>query len=381
MKTILIKSIIIVSLIFAFTACNKDETDTRLAPVKTLIEPTNERAITLQASASAAIYFEWEPVSVNEGGMVLYQIAFDKIDGDFSNPAYIVFSDNSGGKNNVSISHKQINKIAKKLGIGSAQTGTFKWAVFTSKGINAMKSEQENRISITRLAGFEEEEFPIDVFVTGEASEGGADLSKAQQMKATANGEFEVYTKLTEGKTYYFTDAKTGTTRQFYVDDNLLKEGTTTITAPKTAVYRINLDFSLGIAAYTEVTAFKLYFCPAGDDIFELPYIGNGIFKASSQPVTFHEESWGRDERYKFRMHVIDNGAATIEYWGTKNGTDSRPDANSPESYYHMMNTPANQWDQKWKFAGEMDYALVDVTAYFQAAGEYTHEVKKVGNH
>ena len=43
-------------------------------------------------------------------------------------------------------------------------------------------------MTITRLAGFAE--VPTDVYVTGEGSEGGADLSKAIKFKAVANGEF-----------------------------------------------------------------------------------------------------------------------------------------------------------------------------------------------
>jgi len=380
MKSLLKNSIILFFLVFAFASCSdKNEKDTRLIAVSDLLEPANARNVILQTTAGASLYFEWEACKVEETGMVLYQIAFDRAGGDFSNPVYMMFSDNSGGKNSASITHKQMNKIAGMAGIPIAETGTLKWTVFTSKGINTLKSTQDRTINITRLAGFED--VPIDVFVTGEGSEGGTDLSKAHQMKALAGGEFEVYTKLTEGKDYYFTSGKTGEIRKFFTtEDGILKEGETQITVSKTAVYRINLDFNLGNANYIEVASFKLFFCPSNADIFELPYQGYGIFKASSQPVTFNQESWGRDERYKFRMYLIDNNGNNVtEYWGTKNNTDSRPTDTSPASYYFMMQTPANQWDQKWKFHGDMDLALVDVTAFFQTS-DYTHSVVKTGN-
>ncbi|KAA6300464.1 MAG: hypothetical protein EZS26_003392 [Candidatus Ordinivivax streblomastigis] len=66
--------------------------------------------------------------------------------------------------------------------------------------------------------------------------------------------------------------------------------------------------------------------------------------------------------------------------WGTLNGTDSAPNSSSPDSYYYVKIMPLSQWDNKWKFAGEMDKALVDVSFFLQADNPYTHEVKKVGD-
>jgi hypothetical protein len=381
MKTTFIQKTIILALFLTWIGgCSDDDKvrDTNVTAVKTLYEPAADKSIVLQTSASATAYFEWEPAKAEDSGMVLYELAFDRANGDFSSPVYRMPSDNNGGYNHATVTHKQLNKIAAMMGIESAATGKFQWTVFSSKGINEKRAEEVRTIEITRLAGFAD--VPVDVYVTGEGSEGGTDLSKAQPMKAIAGGEFEVYTKLTVGKTYYFTDAKTGTPRRFYTENGLLKEGETAITPSKTAVYRINLDFNVGNATYTEVKAFKLFFCPNNIDLFELPYSGYGVFKAASQPVNFKQESWGGDERYKFRMYITDAQGERIEYWGTKNNTDSRPTATSPASYYYIMNTPTNQWDQKWKFAGEMDGALVDATAFFQAEGEYTHEIKKVGN-
>lgn len=380
MKTILLNLSLLIAVLFAFTGCNKDEDlkDTRVTAVKTLYEPTNGKSIVLQSSASASLYFEWEPAKAEDSGMVLYEIAFDKEGGDFSNPVYRMASDNTGGYNHATITHKQLNKIAGMAGIESAETGKLIWTVFSSKGINDIIAEESRTIEITRLSGFAD--VPVDVFVTGEASEGGTDLSKARMMKATANGEFEIYTKLTAGKSYYFTDAKVGTPRKFYVENNLLKEGTTSITVAKTGVYRINLDFNVGSAVYTEITDFQLFFCPTNSFLFSCDYTENGIFKATSKPIEFKQEGWGRDERYKFKMTTINAAGETVEeWWGTPN-TDSRPNSSSPASYYYLYPVNDSQWDGKFKFAGEMDMALVDVTAYFNADGEYTHSVVKVGD-
>jgi hypothetical protein len=379
MKSLLVKLTIIASFFLAFTSCQKDElSNTKVTAVKTLYEPTNGKSVVLQSSASASLYFEWEPAKAEDSGMVLYEVAFDKEGGDFTNPIYRMASDNNGGYNHATISHKQLNKIAAMAGIQSAATGKLIWTVFSSKGINDVKADENRTIELTRLAGFAE--VPVDVYVTGEGAEGGADLTKASIMKSTANGEFEVYTKLTAGKTYFFTDAKVGSPRKFYTDKGLLKEGTTGSTVTKTGVYRVKLDFNVGSSIYTEITNIELFFCPTNAFLFSLDYQAKGEWKASSKPITFKQEGWGRDERYKFKMTTINGAGETVEEWlGTPN-TDSRPTASSPASYYYLYPVDNSQWNGKFKFAGEMDMALVDVRVLLQADAPYTHEIKKVGN-
>ena len=379
MKSLLVKLTIIASFFLAFASCQKDElSNTKVTAVKTLYEPTNGKSVVLQSSASASLYFEWEPAKAEDSGMVLYEVAFDKEGGDFTNPIYRMASDNNGGYNHATISHKQLNKIAAMAGIQSAATGKLIWTVFSSKGINDVKAAENRTIELTRLAGFAE--VPVDVFVTGEGSEGGTDLSKASIMKSTANGEFEVYTKLTAGKTYFFTDAKVGSPRKFYTDKGLLKEGTTGSTISKTGIYRVKIDFNVGSSIYTEITDMQLFFCPTNTFLFSLDYQAKGEWKASGKPITFKQEGWGRDERYKLKMTTINGAGETVEeWWGTPN-TDSRPTASSPASYYYLYPVDNSQWNGKFKFAGEMDNALVDVRVLLQADAPYTHEIKKVGN-
>lgn len=380
MKTIFIKLTIITSLLLAFVGCSKDDElkNTHVTAVKTLYEPADGKSVVLQSSASATLYFEWEPAKAEDSGMVLYEVAFDKEGGDFSNPIYRMASDNNGGYNHATITHKQLNKIAGMAGIESAETGKLIWTVFSSKGINDVKAEESRTLEITRLSGFAD--VPVDVYVTGEGSEGGTDLSKASVMKATANGEFEIFTKLTAGKPYYFTDAKVGTPRQFYVENGLVKEGTTTNTVEKTGVYRINLDFNVGSAVYTEVTDIQLFFCPTNSFLFSLDYTGNGVWTAKNEPINFKQESWGGDERYKFKMTTLNSAGETVEIWWGTPSTDSRPTAASPASYYYLYVVDDSQWDGKFKFASEMDGALADVSVYFQAENPYTHSIVKVGD-
>ncbi|HEY6913179.1 MAG TPA: hypothetical protein VI413_00770, partial [Paludibacter sp.] len=149
--------------------------------------------------------------------------------------------------------------------------------------------------------------------------------------------------------------------------------GQTGSTVSTTGVYRINLDFTIGASTMTQITKCEFFFCPTNSFPFELDYVANGVWTAKSKPITFKQESWGRDERYKFKM-TTDKGE---EWWGAPASLDSRP--TGIDSYYYLFPADNNQWNNKFKFAGEMDGALVDMSVIMSATGPYTHSVKKVG--
>lgn len=383
MKHICIKTLCSLFCLLALVACdsNMGDADGSLAAVSDLIEPVDNKTIVLETAESAAVYFEWGYVDVNKGGTSVYQIAFDKADGDFSSPIFLANADNNGLKNSVTISHKQINRIASMAGILSSETGTLKWTVLSTKGTKALKADKVYNLTVTRLGGFEE--IPVDVYVSGEGSEAGGDgQAKAHKMKAVAGGEFEAYTYLKAGKPFYFLEGQetTDSPRKFYTEKGLVKEGGN-VTVDTDGVYRVTLDFNIGACTYTLIDRISFYFCPENAYLFNLPYVGYGVFKAEKQTVTFKQEGWGRDERYKFRMFVKENGGQGPEKeleWATLNGTDSRPNATSPEDYYYLkLLTDLSQWDNKWKLMGDFDGVPADYTVYLQADKPYTHSISK----
>lgn len=377
MKASYIKTVLFLCVVLSFANCKKDDTlkNLNVTAVQTLYEPVNNKSVVLTSSATASIYFEWEPALSQDGALTLYQVAFDKAGGDFSNPLYVVTSDNNGANTHATITHKQINKIAALAGIASAATGKMIWTVIASKGVNPKIGAVTNTLEVTRLAGFAE--VPANVYVTGDASEGGSALASASIMKSVSDGVFEIYTKLTAGKTYYFTDAKVGTPRKFYTDSkNVLLEGATGSTVATTGVYRISLDFSIGASTMTQITKCEFYFCPLDQFQFALDYVSNGVFTATNKPIVFKQESWGRDQRYKFRMTIIDgSGNQGYEWWGAPASQDGTP--TGADSYYYLVPADNSQWNDKFKFASIMDNAQVDMSVIMSASGPYTHSVTK----
>ncbi|MFC4675948.1 SusE domain-containing protein [Dysgonomonas termitidis] len=380
MKTILNKILILILFVIGFTACKSDDmnfSDAKVTAVNTLYEPSDDKAINLTPTGS--LYFSWEPAAVEDGGSPLYEVLFDKVDGNFSNPIYVATSDQNGYSNGASVTHKILSKVAGYAGAEPGETATVKWTVRSSRGINQAVSPASRELTLTRFVGFAE--LPDQVFITGSGSEAGDDIANAMQMTRTAQGEYEIYIKLIPGGTYKFVDAKAGTPREFYIENNMIKEGAESTSNTLNGVFRISLDFNTASpASPIEITNVGFWFCPSNKSEWNLAYAGEGIWKGSG-PVNFKQESWGRDQRYKFRVTTKDSSGTTImEDWGPKNmNEDGTP--SGAASYYEIktyitssLNDP--QWNPKWKFASEFDGANVNLTV--KMSGEqYTHEVSK----
>ena len=371
MKKILIKLFTVSAFIFAFIACSDDGEvrDLDVTAVRSLYEPDNGKTITLQASASATLYFEWEPARAEDSGMVLYEVAFDKADGDFSEPLFVAAADNNGGSNHATFTHKQLNKIAALAGIESAQQGTLKWTVFSSKGINPIKAEEERTLSLTRLSGLAD--IPENLYITGTATENGDDLSEALMMKKLADGEFEIYTRLTEGESFKFVSATSGTPLEFSLSgEKIVVGGTSSVS--KTGVYKYYLDFNIGSFTSKEVTKVSLYLNWSQMKV-ELPYKGYGVWEVTNYTITGLSGGENTDDRYKFRM---ESSEGETEWRAVNN--DSKPTGN--EAYYYMVEkTNVEQWtnNQIWKSPATDGWSdkTYDITFSLNPEGAYTHNL------
>lgn len=371
MKIQFIKISILASLVFAVAACdsNGEVRDLGVTAVKKLYEPADGKSVVLKSSASASLYFEWEPALAEDGSPALYEIAFDKPGGDFSNPVYLAASDNNGGASHATLTHKQLNKIAALAGIDSSQEGTLKWTVFSSRGVTSVKAQEERTLTLTRLAGFAD--IPSQLYITGEATEAGNDLSKALVMKKVADGEFEIYTKLAAGKTFKFVNAITGTPATYSLSgEKIVIDGTSTVS--KAGIYKYYVDFNIGSFTTKEVLKVNWFLNDAQLKI-ELPYKGLGIWELTDYTVTGLTGGNNSDDRYKFRM---ESSTGETEWRAINN--DSKPTGN--ESYYYMVEkTDVAQWtnNQIWKSPSTTGWSgkTYDVTFSLNASGAYTHNL------
>ncbi|WP_116127285.1 SusE domain-containing protein [Lewinella sp. IMCC34183] len=358
--------------LFLCTGCEEEETLTiaEVSPVEALYAPEDNRYFNLGAQGSAL--FQWQAARAADNGVVLYEVAFDMEGGDFSDPLYVVASDGRGFENQLSLSFTELNQVATLAGIQPESTGKLLWTVRSTKGLNIRQAEEVRTIEVERPGGFPT---PDELFLTGSATEGGTDPANAIPLVKTGADTYEVYTSLQPG-TYHFLTRTSGTPEVFSIEGSDLRaDGETTVTGEE-QVYRIRVDFSDGSVSMATVDKVELWFPPRGEYSFAFDYVGNGTWEAADETIEFKQESWGRDERYKFKFTVTQDGNTTEEWYGSTNGDNQRPDANTGEEYWYVVPVTDDYWANSFKYPSEADLAAVDMRIIFNAeVPEYTHTI------
>jgi hypothetical protein len=355
--------------LFTISACKKEthELDLNLSAVGTLATPNDNVSVKLEPTTSANILFKWNAAATQDGGVILYELVFDKESGDFSKPIAKVMADGGGVQTQVTLSHKELNKIASKAGVASLSSGKLKWAVIASKATASVLSLASRTLTMARPAGFAEN--PAQLYLTGSATEGGSDLSKAIPLKRTEDGLFEVYTSLKAGE-YFLTDKNTDGGKKYSLVAGVIVENAAPVTVTGAQqTYRLNFDFTSATTKSTLISAVGLYMSAYGKEIGTLNYVANGVFEAPNVAVEFFQFSWGRDERYKFILHTA-NGD---EYMGSVNQNNDQP-AGKPASYFELVPVSNSQWDNTYKFDPSADRKNIKVNVTFQP-NAYTHKV------
>jgi hypothetical protein len=148
----------------------------------------------------------------------------------------------------------------------------------------------------------------------------------------------------------------------------LTEAGNTDVTGA-TKVQKIEVDFNVAAYKTTEVTSVGLWFAADNKIWFDLPYTSNGTWEAGVQSIVFHQESWGRDERYKFRFTFKNaDNSSTTQFYGSANSDNNAADANTPPSYYYMKTVNNSQYDYCFKFNHAFDNKTADIKVMFNTA-------------
>ena len=354
--------------------CSKDYWTTNVETTITAVTasaPANNISLALDPLSNAVVTFEWTAAKTGNQTPVYYKVLFDKEGGNFSTPVYAFTTDQLGTKNALRLSHRDLNKVANKAGIKALEKGKVKWTVIASNGVASDTAKDPKVLELERPIGFAEN--PAELFLTGAATEGGTDVSKAIRLKKLSDGVFELYTALDVG-TYSLVDKTTGTPMSFVLDGALIKEGSAgnSPAAAKTT-YRINLNFNTATAQLTEIQEVGLWFAAYNKITNVLTYDGGGTWKAADIAIVFKQESWGKDERYKFRVVEKDmNGNTKNVFQASATKDNSKPTSSTAASYFYFKSNDATQWDYTYKF--EKEAAKADILVKF-TGDNYTHQV------
>ena len=345
------------STLLLFAGCKKTERDINLnvSAVQGLFAPADGKYIKLKPAANLIETFEWDQAKAEDGSLVLYEVAFDQENGDFSSPFYTVVSDNRGVNNKLTLSHGELSRIASLGGSAFFQRKKFRWTVLSSKGTTVKKAAVSRIIDLERPGGFAV--LPGTLYITGTATEGGATLANALKMMQVAPGVFEIFSKLKAG-TYQFVDGLTGTPNKYYTFNDaginaIGVNGTTTFSGPD-KLQRIILDFNNINAKSADIISIQMWYCMAGAFKTTLNYTTNGEWRSSGYVADWIPQGWAPlgEERYKYKM-VYNDGTGNKDLWinsffGDPAGQSVYP--STPE--YRKVNLDKNDgsgFDWSWK--------------------------------
>jgi starch-binding outer membrane protein SusE/F len=370
-------------LTFGLISCeDEQEIDLTVGTVSKLYTPTNNEAITLSADESAT--FEWEPTRAEDAGVVLYDVLFDKVGGDFSSPAYVVSSDGSGLESKATITHKVLDKIANAAGISQASTGSFIWAIRSSKGLKGNISTAVDTMTVTRLQGFSTIPGALYMSGTGTEAETGNKLTfcKARDYKdALEDGVFEIFTRLKEGPVY-ITDSN-DKTYCINMNNKTLRDSSNVTNIPSSMnnkVYRIRLDFTACTAEFVEITNIIYQQVDGTESETPAVYQGNGTWLLSDVPLA------DADNRYKFAVETDDTDLLSY-FCATWESNGSEPTSYTSGTHQYIrqlgdLDTPnvyeaGREWDEycsTYKFMSTDKGGTADMTIIMNnSVDHYTH--------
>ena len=283
-----------------------------VTPVKALLLPADNWYVELQSASSATETFSWEPALAADGQLPHYELVFlAQPDGE------IVYRYDAGSKTSVAVPHKELNLAAKAAGIDAGASGDFYWSVVSSRGVTTAPVEATPRcISVKRLFGFDV--IPSTLYLTGEATEVGDDLSLAMQFQSTGEdvGEFTAIMRLEAGKTYSMYETTDASSRHFTIEEGELREfgadvkpATSLASVDKTGIYRVYVDFNTRSTIVEEVTRLAFYQRDDVGNAVELTYQGLGVWKLETHTTT------EGDNRYGFLANI--SGATSYQEKGS----------------------------------------------------------------
>lgn len=314
---------------------------------------TGDTTLVLNGSSQDTIVLKWEKSIAENATLVFYKVQFSDQNDDFEDPTHEMLPGKLGSNAYVSITDSLLNIIAEKSAIRQLSTGKIYWRVIASNGVNSNKILGGSRhIEVTRPDGFAA--FPSKLYLTGSASPGGNDLSKAVMVKALKKKSdntldsafFNIVLPLKQGE-FKLVSALQGRIRTFGIDNNgniveIFEEDDFINECPANGVYHISLNFNTKKAEYASVSEVNLVVIRNNlpDNIItEMNYSGEYTWEADFVSRLSDGTNLPAGAMYKFRFSgstVIGNNPFTA-YWGSPSETSSPPNASTPESYFHVM--------------------------------------------
>ena len=390
MKKIYTRLFSLIAILILGSCTEKYELEVGFDAPESLISPAVDELVAIDLENGTPTVFEWTKSNSYYGGVVLYEVLFDKENGDFSNPIYKMVSNGGGGDNWLSLTPKQLIILAKNANIGINSEGTVKWKVVASQGGEKKETQEIRTIRLRRPAGIAE--IPNELFIYGNGFEAES-VEDAMKLRKIDDGVFEIFVAVGNSEITLCNTLSGSKTYYKLNDDNKLIESETssgTVINGTGKAYRIVVDFNLLTIKTTEIQSIQMI-RTWQYNLGELIYIGNHKFEVKNIALPFYHD-WGYpEERYRFWVTTNEGK----EIWGSyhndqMNGSNipgmpafgNPPNGTQPDEYYNIYNLadiPRAGQNQDWvgmyKLPLDSENKHANVVIDMSPTGDYKHSV------
>lgn len=381
----------LIAILLILAGCSESyELQTGFDAPQALVSPTENQLIAIDLENGTTTRFEWEKSNSHHGGVVLYEVVFDKGTGDFSAPIFKTVSNGGGGDNWLSLTPKQLIALAKLANIGVDSEGVVKWKVIASQGGERKEVEEVRTLKLKRPAGIGE--VPAELFAYGSGFEVKT-IETAMKFKKIEDGVFEIFASVSNGE-IKLCNAATGN-KVFYIlgSNNKLVEADNESGIAMTGTgnaYRIVVDFNLLTVKTTEIKSIQMI-RTWQYNLGNLTYIGNHKFEVKNIALPYYHD-WGYPEE-RYRFWVTTNVGQEI--WGSYHNDQMnasnipglvafnvQPDGSQPATYYNIYNladipSPGQNgdWTGMYKLPKGSENKHANVVIDMSVTGAYKHFV------
>lgn len=308
----------------------------------------------------------WNASKAEDYSQVFYKVLFST-DGDFSNPVYELEPAKIGTENSLKISNRTLNIIAEAAGVPQSSTGSVKWTVKASNGINSIFAGSVHTLTVTRPEGF--------AFIPENVALRNADEGTSM-MKKLSDGVFEVFAYMGDGNFDIVEQGASGKAHTYGISGNTLVSGSLVTAVSKGKVHHLTIDFNKAKATITSVEEVAVWYSGANDVIAVMNPFDDNTARWRS---TFLFEMVDSDLRYKFRFTEKDaSGAVATKFYGYASVTSRPQTGSSPASYFYLVpEAGESQSDYCFSFNRTLhrDKQLTLVVDMSPEIDNYTHTV------
>ena len=319
---------------------------------------TGDTSLLLSGTTQDTIVLRWEKSVAKNSTLVFYRIQFSEDQDDFQEPTHELLPGRLGANHSIGITDSILNIIAEKSSIRQLSTGKIYWRVLASNGINSKTINGGSKfLEVTRPAGFAA--FPEKLYITGPASPGGNDISKAIQMKTLKKKSdptqdsiaHNIVLPLKQGE-FKLISALQGRYRTFGFDGDgkfieIFEEENIKTISPADGLYQISMNFITDVAEYASVSQVELVVIRSNQPdnvITPMNHTSDYTWESDFVSKLSDGSNLPAGAMYKFRFSgtTVNGNNPFIAYWGSQSDTSTPPGTGTSESYYYVVSVENN---------------------------------------